>query len=170
MSISLAKKYFTSSRQCLRGPLRLRNRWQSSKATASTDTFGIPLKPTWSVNELLSSYPTPTITTATLNHLHKLSALTPPAEGTQEHANLKREMEELVRLVEAVKLADLGGASIGSSLEGEIPDSRIWAEGSGVQPVLAQAHVPGDVGGSDLLQFAARTSDNLYIVDADRRK
>lgn len=170
--MSIFLRYLASSRHRLSQSRPTWSRWQSSQAGVPTDAFGLPLKPTWSVNELLSSYPTPTITSATLKRLHELSALIPPEENTQEHATLKREMEDLVKLVEAVKLADLnrGDAPATSSQKGDIPDGRIWAEGSGIQPLPLQADVPGEVTGSDLLQFAARTSDGLYIVDADKRK
>jgi len=87
---------------------------------------GIPTQPSWSVNALLSSCPTPTISAATIKHLHQLSALIPPTEGTQEHEKLTREMEELVRLVEAVKLKEIGHG------EG-VPDGRVWAGGKGIR-------------------------------------
>ena len=142
---------------------------QYSTATSKfqTDSYGLPLQPTWSVNDLLSSYPTPTITPSTLDRLHELSALIPPAEGTLEHDTLKREMEDLVKLVEAVKLVDVGDES-GS--DGQIPDGRVWAEGTGVGPVDVQAKPDGDVTSSELLRFARRTSNGLFVVDADRTK
>jgi len=52
--------------------------------------------------------------------------LIPPTEGTQEHEKLTREMEELVRLVEAVKLKEIGHG------EG-VPDGRVWAGGKGIR-------------------------------------
>ena len=82
------------------------------KPTVETDSHAIPTRPTWSVNELLSSYPKPQISPATLKHLHELSALIPPEEGTPEHAKLTAEMENLVKLVEAVKLVDVGESSV----------------------------------------------------------
>ncbi|KAF8268262.1 hypothetical protein EI94DRAFT_1915594, partial [Lactarius quietus] len=69
-----------------------------------TDDCAIPLKPTWSVDDLLSSYPRPTISSLALDRLHVLSALIPPEEGTPEHAKLIRELEDLVKLVESVRL------------------------------------------------------------------
>src|ERR1700726_1975437 len=89
-----------------------------------TDALGIPLRPTWSVDELLSSYPKPSTTPATLRRLHELSALLPPAEDTPEHDALKRELDELIRLVEAVKLVEVP--------QGGLPDGRICAEGMGL--------------------------------------
>lgn len=140
------------------------------KAHFDTDSCGIPNKPTWSVNELLSSYPRPTIDPATLERLHILSALIPPAEGTEEHKTLTLEMENLVKLVEAVKTADVDvltetGASWS---EGQgIPDGRIWAEGTGVD--LRQVDAPEDMQiGQGLLAHASRTENRLYVVETDR--
>jgi hypothetical protein len=71
----------------------------SSKPTLRTDVEpdenGIPIRPTWSVNELLSSYPKPTISPATLKHLYALGALIPPEEGSPEHTKLTEEIEDL---------------------------------------------------------------------------
>ena len=146
--------------------------WTCSKSyTASSkpqaNSCGIPLHPTWSVNDLLSSYPTPTITSSTLKRLHELSALVPPEEGTPEHDSLKRELEDLIKLVEAVKLVSLGDEV---SAEKQIPDGRVWAEGTGIRSTDVPAEADGEVTGSALLRFANRTSDGLYVVDADRTK
>lgn len=145
-------------------------RWMSVRAPVihDVDSCGIPLHPTWSVNQLLSSYPTPVIKPSTLKHLHALSALTPPEEGTPEHHKLKQEMEDLVRLVEAVKLVKLNDARVqAGNHEGGIPDSRIWAEGTGM--ALSEETDNVDVGQA-LMKHAARVSDGLYVVDAERRR
>lgn len=91
------------------------------------DEDRIPVRPTWSINELLSSYPKPTISTATLKHLHILSALIPPEEGSLDHTKLIEEMQDLVKLVEAVKLVT-DGVDHGNG----ILDRKIWAEGTGI--------------------------------------
>ncbi len=139
--------------------------------TVDFDAHGIPTRPTWSVNELLSSYPVPKITPATLKHLHQLSALIPPQEGTPEHAKLTSEMENLVKLVEAVKLVDVGSTS---QAEGEVPDGRIWAEGTGIPLEHSQENVSpkdeGEIHGQALLEHASRTENNLYVVDTGRLK
>jgi len=158
---SLLRPVLACSRPC-------KTRRISVKSTAiiETDSCGIPIKPTWSVNDLLSSYPTPAISSATIKHLHKLSALIPPAEGTPEHEILTRELEELVRLVEAVKLVALKDIT---EDEG-VPDGRVWAEGTGIrldQGSGADDAVP--LGGS-LLQHAARTSEGLYVTDAHKAR
>ena len=135
-----------------------------------TDSCGIPLQPTWSVNDLLSSYPTPTITSSTLRRLHELSALIPPAEDTQEHDILKQEMENLVKLVEAVKLVDVKDGSSSADAGMRLQDGRVWADGTGTQSVGVPDQAETEISGSALLRFASRTSDGLYVVDADRAK
>ncbi|KAF8076088.1 hypothetical protein FPV67DRAFT_396838 [Lyophyllum atratum] len=124
-----------------------------------TDECGIPLKPTWSVHELLSSYPKPTLLSSTLTRLHELSALKPPAEGTPEHAKLKREMEELIRLVEAVKLVDT---------EGVHPTGHCGKSGGTPDQHLLSAN--REASGRNLLQHASRTSAGFYVVDAERKR
>ncbi|OSX59286.1 hypothetical protein POSPLADRAFT_1089810, partial [Postia placenta MAD-698-R-SB12] len=114
-----------------------------------TDACGIPVRPTWSVDELLSSYPKPTIPPSTLKRLHELAALVPPVEGTPEHTKLTREMEGLVRLVEAVKLVD-------TSTGIELDESPQPTEGS---------QDPND---QKLLSHSSRVRRGLYIVDADK--
>jgi hypothetical protein len=146
------------------GTTRLKCLWRCNHTKPiETDSCGIPIKPTWSVNDLLSSYPKPSITSATFRRLHELSALIPPNEGTPEHNELKKELEELIRLVEAVRLVDV------SDMDGErVPDGRIWAEGTGIPPGEREESEDEIVGGQALLQHAARVSDSMYVVDSDR--
>ncbi|KAI6047065.1 hypothetical protein EDC04DRAFT_2621557 [Pisolithus marmoratus] len=138
-----------------------------TKPAVETDACGIPLNPTWSVTELLSSYPTPTLSSTTFRRLHELSALIPPAEGTPEHDEMKRELEELVRLVEAVKLVKL------EDQPGEtIPDGRIWAEGRGL-PLDNDSSRERDQDGAqgrDLLRLASQTLDGMYVVETDNKR
>lgn len=144
----------------------------SSKPTlrtdVETDEDGIPVRPTWSVNELLSSYPKPTISPTTLKHLHTLSALIPPEEGSPEHARLTEEMQDLVKLVEAVKLVNTDSVNDGDG----VPDGRIWAEGSGID--LDAEPIPTDeneVQGCNLLKYAKNVSpEGLYLIDSDRSR
>src|SRR6266403_262481 len=93
---------------------------QRGPELVETDDCAIPLKPTWSVDDLLSS---------SLHRLHILSALIPPKEGTLAHSRLTRELEDLVKLVESVRLFNAPGAS--STVDTTL-DSRIWAEGMGI--------------------------------------
>ena len=126
----------------------------------SHDDCGIPKKPTWSVNELLSSYPRPTLSSPTLLRLHQLSALIPPAEGTAQHQTLKKELEEFVRLVEAVKLVDTRG------IRPAISHGRIDE-----QPHHKLSHSREcEVNGTRLLKHAAHEQDGFYVVDSDRMR
>ncbi|KAI0723038.1 hypothetical protein C8Q76DRAFT_794020 [Earliella scabrosa] len=139
---------------------------RNNATLAAVDTTGIPLKPTWSVNELLSSYPRPSISPHTLQRLHELSALLPPTEGTPEHVKLTQEIEELVKLVEAVKLVDVSQVAEDDS----VPDGRIWASGEGVRlddEAFARAGADA-VDGRSLLTHASRTTDGLYVVETDK--
>ena len=161
---------------CRRAPFPTRltrlNSSLSSKPTlhteVETDENAIPIRPTWSVNELLSSYPRPAISPATLKHLHALSALIPPEEGSPEHAKLTEEIQDLVKLVEAVKLVDT--KSVGNT--NDIPDGRIWAEGTGID--LEAEPIPVDkdeVQGRGLLKYAKNVSpEGLYLIDSNRSK
>ncbi|EGO27284.1 hypothetical protein SERLADRAFT_381833 [Serpula lacrymans var. lacrymans S7.9] len=136
-------------------------------ANTEFDDCGIPRKPTWSVKELLSSYPTPSITPATFKRLHELSALLPPEEGTEKHDVLKKELEELIRMVEAVKLIEVEDTG---EQGGAIPDGRVWAEGTGI-PLTQSPPGKQPVEGRELLSYAARVSDDgLYVVDTDRSR
>jgi hypothetical protein len=138
------------------------------RTEVETDEHGIPVRPTWSVNELLSSYPKPTISPATLKHLHTLSALIPPEEGSPEHAKLTEEMQDLVKLVEAVKLVNTDSVDDGNG----VPDGRIWAEGTGID--LDAEPTPTDENGAQgrsLLKHAKNVSpEGLYLIDSDRSK
>ncbi|KAJ7688438.1 hypothetical protein B0H17DRAFT_659874 [Mycena rosella] len=126
------------------------------KRAIETDAFGIPLRPTWSVNDLLSSYPTPSLAPHTFNRLHELSALIPPEENTPEFEKLKAGLEDLIRLVEAVKLVNTEDVTAFGS---DDPVSQV-AENNELQEL--------SYSGRFLLQHAARTRDGFYLVDADK--
>ena len=170
MSISLVRRRLKPERRILftAGLPWSHLHYSISHSKHQTDSCGIPLQPTWSVNDLLSSYPISKISSSTLNRLYELSALISPAEGTLEHDILKREMEDLVKLVEAVKLVDASEGLGETGGREQISDGR--AEGTGISPVNVQAKANGEVTGSELLRFAGRTSDGFYVVDADRTK
>ena len=140
---------------------------QKGSGLVETDDCAIPLKPTWSVDDLLSSYPRPTISSSALHRLHVLSALISPEEGTSAHSRLTRELEDLVKLVESVRLFNAPSAS--SSVD-TIFDSRVLAEGTGVN---LQKIPPGncDLAALDpveLLSRASRTENGFYVVHSDR--
>ncbi|KAF9222052.1 hypothetical protein BS17DRAFT_232687 [Gyrodon lividus] len=130
-----------------------------------TDACGIPLKPTWSVRELLSSYPSPCLSPATFKRLHELSALAPLPECTPEYDLMKKELDELVRLVEAVKLID-----VERSADDSIPDGRICAEGTGIPLTKVVKWKNDETHGRELLKHASRTVDGMYIVETDRKR
>lgn len=152
----------------------LKARLRSSIASvdpATVDEDGIPLKPTWSVNELLSSYPKPTISPSTLKRMYELSALVPPAEGTAEHAEITRDMEGLVKLVEAVKLVRVDEEHVHG--DNAVPDGRIWAEGAGIplEKKFGSGVAEEEEGhGRALLKHAQRTHNGLYVVDKSSRR
>ena len=147
-------------------------RWASGRPQrgselVETDDCAIPLKPTWSVDDLLSSYPRPAISPSALHRLHVLSALTPPEEGTSAHSRLTRELEDLVKLVESVRLFDAPSAS--STVDTTL-DSRVLAEGTGVD---LQKIPPGNcdlvaLDPVELLSRATRTENGFYVVHSDR--
>ena len=126
----------------------------------ATDACGIPLKPTWSLRKLISSYPSPTLSSSTFQRLHELSALIPPKEGTPDHDATKKELEELVKLVEAVKLVN-----VDHPMEG-IPDGRIWAKDTGIP--LSTKPLDEEAKGTGLLHHANRTLEGMYVVETDR--
>ncbi|KAF8558802.1 hypothetical protein OG21DRAFT_1454723 [Imleria badia] len=128
-----------------------------------TDACGIPLKPTWSLRELLSSYPSPSLSPVTFHRLHELSALIPPTEGTPEYDATKKQLDELVRLVEAVKLV-----GVDRPTDSAIPDGRVWAEDTGIP--LAKEPLDEGIQGTKLLDYANRTLEGMYVVETDRER
>lgn len=77
---------------------------------------------------------------------------------------MKRELESLVKLVEAVKCLETD-AEVG----GDIPDGRIWKKGTGLRFADSDAQLPEDERGQALLKHAQRTFNGFYEVEADRR-
>ena len=126
----------------------------------TTDELGLPLSPPWSVHALINSYPSPTLSDAALTKLYDSAALLPPTAGTHELREVKREMEDLVRLVEAVKIAPI------EPIEGEgPPDGRVWPSDRGI--VLEDVVVPDETlpSGRELLKHTQRTENGYYLVD-----
>ncbi|KAI0269184.1 hypothetical protein BC834DRAFT_865212 [Gloeopeniophorella convolvens] len=140
------------------------------KPFVETDDCAIPLKPTWSVDDLLSSYPRPVISPSALHRLHGLAALVPPPDGTPEHAKLTNDLEDLVKLVESVKLVNV---SAGSGPTDTVLDARVWAEDTGTD--LQKSAPKGDsdheaLGREELLSRATRTENGFYLVHSDRAR
>lgn len=123
----------------------------------STDSCGIPTAPTWSVKDLLSSYPSPTLSNQTFKKLYELSALIPPEESTPEYENVKHDLEEMIRLVEAVKLVDTDGVTV---------RGRKVEEDADKEYVISTT----DNDGQALLQLASQTQNGFYVVESDRRR
>ncbi|KZT26994.1 hypothetical protein NEOLEDRAFT_1131492 [Neolentinus lepideus HHB14362 ss-1] len=155
---------YKSRLECMRRYYSTRRFGKSE--TIETDECAIPLQPTWSVNDLLSSYPKPSISPSQLKHLHELSALLPPEEDSTELASLTAEMENLVKLVEAVRIPDLQGEE-----KEAVPDGRVWADGMGIELTESVGEVSAEeIRGRDLLAWPYRTSNGMYVVDTDRRR
>ncbi|KAF8607502.1 hypothetical protein BDV93DRAFT_603314 [Ceratobasidium sp. AG-I] len=157
------------------GSLRTANRrfaihhptWQKSNvATPVVDELGVPLSATWSVKELLSTYPAPSLSHDTLARLHRLSALNPPAPGSSKSESLRLELQELLRLVEAVKLVDTSIAP-GGAERSDIPDSRIWAEGRGLDLYAPDAQHLKEAHGEALLKHAKKHVNGQYVVETN---
>ncbi|KAJ7067986.1 hypothetical protein C8F01DRAFT_1116452, partial [Mycena amicta] len=140
---------------CLLRPCRFARRVYSSlpNSIGATDASGVPNRPTWSLNQLLASYPRPTLAPHALKRLHDLSALVPPQENSLEYARLRAELEELIRVVEAVKLVDTTGVS----------PYRLENPSSEPRESQTSAH-----DGRALLKHAARTKDGFYTVNTDK--
>lgn len=138
--------------------LSLSRRISTSRSRKETDSCGLPVQPTWSVYELLSSYPSPELSTNTIARLYELSALVCPKADTPQFKLIKEELEDMVRLVEAVRLVDTSGISVKGRGEKEDAD-------------LNTPHTE-ELGesGKDLLKHASRAKDGFYIVDSDRRR
>lgn len=152
------------------GGLYARHLRSSISTSTRVDEHGIPLQATWSVNDLLSSYPKPTISPATLKRMHELSALIPPPEGTPQHARLTSEMEDLVKLVEAVKMVEVDGHYMEADVHG-VPDGRIWAQSSGIPLTRhSEAVEDEDTHGRALLKHAQRVENGLYVVPRSSKR
>ena len=143
--------------------------WQkSSVATSAVDELGVPLSATWSVKELLSTYPAPSLSHDTLARLHRLSSLNPPAPESPELESLRLELQELLRLVEAVKLVDTS-ITPGGTEHSEIPDSRIWAEERGLDLYAPDAQHLKEAHGEALLKHAKKHVDGQYVVETNAK-
>lgn len=136
--------------------------------TADVDEFGIPTRPTWSVKSLLASYPSPAIDDEILDKLHRLSALKAPEKGSEEREVLRGEMEELVRLVGAVRVAKIKEEQGDGLIDGRIyplpytvdlgykpeaKDAESLAEGTDEMPK-----------GKELLRHSQTTNGTVYVL------
>lgn len=130
---------------------------RSKSSTRPVDPCGIPIEPTWSVNELLSSYPSPALSNQTIKKLYELSALVPLEEGTPRYESVKTSLEEMIRLVEAIRLVDTTGVS---------PQGRRVKEDADRERFALKPKENGEA----LLKHASCVSNGFYVVDSDRRR
>ncbi|KAF8803795.1 hypothetical protein BYT27DRAFT_7195137 [Phlegmacium glaucopus] len=154
-----------SIRQALGRPnhslLNIAKNWQSSRSIEikhEVDSCGIPLQPTWSVHQLLESYTSPKLSPTTIDRLYELSALAPPKRHTLQYEKMKRDLEDMVKLVEAVKQVNTNEVCLAGRGEKE--------DGDRTQQNLQFEEERG----KSLLKYAARTENGLYIVDAERKR
>lgn len=130
----------------------------------------MPTQATWSVKELLASYPPPVLEPAHLVRLHKLSALNSPPEDSQEFEALRADLGELIRLVEAVKTVNLPESSEDHDA---IPDGRIWQDGRGISfddYKKDGLNLSSEPEGRELMGHASETRDGYYLVKSERRR
>lgn len=81
----------------------------------------------------------------------------PPEEGTPNYNALKQNLEEMIRLVEAVRSVDASELLTGRS---EKEDADL---------VAPQTILSGEIG-QELLKHASHISDKFYVVDSERRR
>lgn len=133
--------------------------WQSSHSIKhQVDSCGIPVQPTWSIHQLLESYASPKLSSTTIDRLYELSALVPPQKHTMHYEKVKKDLEDMVKLVEAVKQVNTNGVSLAGRGEKEDGDRMQQS------PQFQGEH------GQTLLKHAARTENGLYTVDAERKR
>ena len=133
--------------------------WQSSHSIKhQVDSCGIPVQPTWSVLQLIESYACPKLSSATIDRLYELSALTPPKKHTLQYEKMKKDLGDMVKLVETVK---------------QVNTNRVHLVGRGEKEdgdrIHQNSHYEGEHG-QTLLKYAARTENRFYIVDAERKR
>jgi len=159
---------------------RSRPKATAAKDEIEVDDLCIPIEPTWSVQEQIAASPRTRITPSQLGHLHKLSGLVPPEPNTPEHHKLTRELEDLIRLVEAVKGVDVSAVKV----EGEVPDGRIWQTGRGMElrdynmekvednseEKVESLEEGKQAEGTELVKHAQRTVGGFYVVEHDRKR
>ena len=135
------------------------NNWHSFHSIKhQVDSCGIPVQPTWSVHRLLESYACPKLSSTTIDRLYELSALAPPKKDTLQYEKMKKDLEDMVKLVEAVKQVNTNGVPLTG--RGEEEDGDRMQQNS----LFEGEH------GQTLLNYAARTENRFYAVDAERKR
>lgn len=139
--------------------LNIVKNWQSSHSIKhQVDSCGIPVQPTWSVHQLLESYPCPKLSSTTIDRLYELSALAPPKKRTLKYDKVKKNLEDMIKLVEAVRLVNTDGVPLVGRVEKEDRDR--------IQQI---SQFEGEHG-QTLLKYAARMENRFYAVDAERKR
>ena len=139
--------------------LNIVKNWQPSRSIKhQVDSCGIPVQPTWSVHQLLESYASPKLSSTTIDRLYELSALASPKEDTLQYEKMKKDLEDMVKLVEAVKQVNTNGMSLVGRGEKEDGDR-----------IHQNSPFEGEHG-QTLLEYAARTENGFYAVNAERKR
>ncbi|KAI9303475.1 hypothetical protein BJ944DRAFT_183330 [Cunninghamella echinulata] len=147
MSIIITKRLFTYS---------LRN-----LSKTKVDTDGLPISPTWSVNSLFdkTSNHTESITDKQLDHLCQLAQLRPPPRDSISRDDLKSDLNELTKFVEAIQLEDFGTTK---------PLTHIWQEDTGLalrsDKTVVNSKEEEKQKGRELLKNAKQVSNYFYTV------
>lgn len=138
-----------------------------SKEPTGVDEYGVPTSPSWSVRQLLKDYPAPTLSNATFEKLHKLSALNAPSDPA-ERESLHRQLEGLIKMVNAVRIAPLPD----NEEDGKIEDARIWPEGHGIDlERMVQSPGEGEPHGRELLVHSrVSNGEGVYVLPDIKKK
>ena len=136
----------------------VKNRQSSHAIKHQVDSYGIPVQPTWSVHQLLESYKCPKLSSTILDRLYELSALAPPKKYTLRYDKVKKDLEDMVMLVEAVKQVNTNGVLLVGRVEKEDRDR-----------IRQNSQLEGEHG-QTLLKYAARMKNRFYTVDAERKR
>ena len=137
------------------------------KEPVSVDEYGMPTSSGWSVRQLLKDYPAPTLSDATFEKLHKLSALNAPSDPI-ERESLRRQLEGLIKMVNAVRIAPLSDGGE----DGKIEDARIWPEDHGIDlERTVQPPGEGEPHGRELLVHSkVSNGEGVYILPDVKKK
>jgi hypothetical protein len=133
---------------------------KSAPVRGPVNEVGVPLSATWSVRELLDSYSSPSLDDQTFEKIHRLSALIPPDRGTEEREILRKELQDLVRLVNAVRVAE-----VPQGKEGEIPDGRIYPIPREIDLYAVEGvQQEPQANGRELLKHSQIGSETAYVL------
>ena len=90
--------------------------------------------------------------------MYELSALAPPKRDTLQYEKMKKDLEDMVKLVEAVKDVNTNGVFLVGRGQKEDEDR-----------MQQNSQLEGEHG-QTLLKYAARTENRFYAVDAERKR